>query len=75
MGATAGRLPTETPALAPSVAKPPAPKVAAKPAAKPAAAVESTASKEQADLTTGTPASHRPAENPALAIPPVQNLE
>jgi hypothetical protein len=65
----------QAPARAPSTAKPPAPKVAAKPAATLPAAAESTASKEQSDVTTGATASQPPAENPALAIPPVQNLE
>jgi hypothetical protein len=68
----------QPPARAPAAAKPPAPKVAAKPAAKPAAPevaaapVESAAPEQPA--TTGT-ASSTPAEKPALAIPPVQNLE
>jgi hypothetical protein len=65
----------QAPARAPFAAKPPVPKVAAKPAAKPAVAAESTASKEQSDLTTGATASQPQAENPALAITPVQNLE
>ena len=65
----------QAPSPAPSAAKPPANKVAAKPAAKPAAAAESNASKEQSDDITGATAALSPAENPALAIPPVQTLE
>ena len=65
----------QAPARAPSAAKAAAPKVAAKPAATSPAAAESTASQEQSDLTTGATASRPPAENSALAIPPVQNLE
>ena len=64
----------QAPSPAPSAAKPPANKVAAKPAAKPAAAAETAASKEQSDDTTGA-TSQPQAENPALAIPPVQTLE
>ena len=67
--------PPQAPVRAPSAAKPPAPKVAARPAAKPVAAAESTASKEQPDATTGATVSPPLAENPGLAIPPVQNLE
>jgi hypothetical protein len=49
--------------------------VAAKPPAKPAPAAETTASTQQSDATTGAIPSQPPAENPGLAIPPVQSLE
>ncbi len=71
----------QAPARAPSAAKPPAPRVAAKPPAKPVPAVEAAkpaeapAPEQPSDATTGSTPVSPPAENPALAIPPVQSLE